>query len=372
MAASKLGGVGEVLHFQVGRGVAQAVAFETAHDFLDDKGVAVGDEVGGVGVLVFEPVVIVADHHEAVAGVEFFLAPEDAAADLLVEVVGPAVGPGDDHHVLLAVAVVEVIEQFGEVVAGDDVQVRVGGAGELGERGLDVFGEVLGEGDVLTQGVGVGEDAAVEFLTDDVVEGALGEGEVEFAGQLGAVEGGGDRAADRRQLGVVADEDDAAAGGLQAEFEEVGEEVAVAEPCAGGAGLPKAAVAPDHGGLVHDEDRALAGVRAQCWPMCRHRRWLCGGRCGGGWCWLGGRHSGPSLGRRGRLARAVRRSAEVSQDPDQGGHGGRLSRSGIAANHQATAGLRAHKKPSQRMDERVLTGGRGVRKGALQAVFSFF
>ncbi len=183
-------GVGEVLHFQIGRGVAQAVAFETAHDFLDHKGVAVGDEVGGVSVVFFEPVVIVADHHEAVAGVDFFLAPEDAAADLLVEIVGPFVGPCDDHDVLLAVAVVEVVEQFGEVVAGDDVEVRVGGAGELGERGLDVFGEVLGEGDVLTQGVGVGEDAAVEFLADDVVEGALGEGEVELAGQLGAVEGG--------------------------------------------------------------------------------------------------------------------------------------------------------------------------------------
>ncbi len=127
--------------------------------------------------------VVVADHHEAVAGVEFLLAPEDAAADLLVEVVGPFVGPCDDHDVLLAVAVVEVVEQFGQVVAGDDVEVRVGGAGELGERGLDVFGEVLGEGDVLTQGVGVGEDAAVQFLADDVVEGALGEGEVELAGQ---------------------------------------------------------------------------------------------------------------------------------------------------------------------------------------------
>ena len=44
----------------------------------------------------------------------------------------------------------------------------------------------------MPQGVGVGEDAAVEFLTDNVVEGALGEGEVEFAGQPWAVEGGGD------------------------------------------------------------------------------------------------------------------------------------------------------------------------------------
>ena len=90
---------------------------------MDDEGVAVGDEVGGVGVLVFEPVVVVADDHEAVAGVEFFLAPEDAAADLLVEVVGPAVGPCDDHDVLLTMAVVEVIEQFGQVIASDDVQV---------------------------------------------------------------------------------------------------------------------------------------------------------------------------------------------------------------------------------------------------------
>ena len=34
--------------------------------------------------------------------------------------------------------------------------------------------------------------------------------------------------------------------------------------------------------------------------------------------------------------------AEVSEDADQGGHGGGLSRSGITANHQATARLRAH------------------------------
>ena len=127
--------------------------------------------------------VIVADDHEAVAGVEFFLAPEDAAADLLVEVVGPAVGPGDDHHVLLTMAVVEVIEQFRQVIASDDVQVWVRSGVELGKWGLDVFGQVLGQGNVLPQGVGVGEYAAVEFLTDNVVEGAFGEGEVEFAGQ---------------------------------------------------------------------------------------------------------------------------------------------------------------------------------------------
>ena len=187
--------IGEILHFQVGRGVAQSVAFESAHDFLDHKGVAVGDEVGGVGVLVFEPMVVVADHHEAVAGVEFFLAPEDAAADLLVEIVGPAVASGDHDHVLLAVPVVQVVQEFGEVVAGGDVQVRVGGGGELGEGGLDVFGKVLGEGDVLAQGVGVGEDAAVEFLTHDVVEGPLCEGKVEFPREFGPVEGWGDGAA---------------------------------------------------------------------------------------------------------------------------------------------------------------------------------
>ena len=38
--------------------------------------------------------------------------------------------------------------------------------------------------------MGVGEDPAVEFLADDVVEGAFGEGEVEFAGEAFAVEAG--------------------------------------------------------------------------------------------------------------------------------------------------------------------------------------
>ena len=56
------------------------------------------------------------------------------------------------------------------------------------------------------------------------------------------------------------DEDDAAAGGLQAELKEVGEEVALPKSGACCAGLPESAVASDHGRLIHDEDRALSGV----------------------------------------------------------------------------------------------------------------
>ena len=188
---------------------------------------------------------------------------------------------------------------------------------------------------------------------------------------LGAVEGGGDGLPTGRKLGVVADEDDAAAGGLEAELKEVGEEVAVAEPCACCAGLPEAAVAADHGGLIHDEDRAFAGVGRNA------------GRCaavGGGFAEVDAAVDGAGLEagiaahdlRGAAVGRAVRPVGAGRGGPDEGGHGGRLSRSGIAANHQATARLRADKKPSQRMDERVLTGGRGVRKGALQAVFNFF
>ena len=117
--------VWEVLHLQVGCCVAQAVAFEAAHDFLDDQRVTIGDEVRGVGVILFEPMVIVADDHEAVAGIEFLFAPEDATADLLVEVVCSAIGSGDDDYILLSVAVVEVVEEFGQIVAVDNVQIGV-------------------------------------------------------------------------------------------------------------------------------------------------------------------------------------------------------------------------------------------------------
>ena len=178
---------GKVLHFEVGDDVAQAIAFEAAHDFLDHEGIAVGDEVGRVSILVLEPMVVVADHHQAVAGVEFLLAPEDATADLFVEVVRPFVGARDDDHVLFAVPVDEVVEEFRQRVAGGDMEVGVVVARELWERGFDIFRQVFGKGNVLPEGVGVGEDAAVEFLADDVVEGALGEREVKFSGQLGAV-----------------------------------------------------------------------------------------------------------------------------------------------------------------------------------------
>ena len=366
------GGVREVLHHQVGCGVAQAVAFESTDNFLDDEGVAVGDEVGGVGVVLLEPVVVVADDHQPVAGVEFLLAPEDAAADLFVEVVGPAVGPGDDDDVALAVAVVEVVEQFGEVVAGDNVEVRVGCGGELGQGGIDRVGEVLGQGNVLPEGVGVGEDAAVEFLADDVVEGAFGEGQVEFAGEARAVEGGGDGAADRGKLGVIADEDDAAARRLQAELEEVGEEVAVMEAGARGTGLAEAAVAPDHGGLVDDEDRTLSGVGGD------------GGRgaaVGGGLSEVNAPVDGArleagiaahDLGGAAGGGEELDGPAEVAEDLDEGGHGGGLSRSGVAADDKTTPRLGAHKKAAQRMQQRLLARRGGVREAGPQAVFDFF
>ena len=120
--------------------------------------------------------VIVAHHHQAVAGVEFLLAPEDASADLLVEVVGPLVGSRDDDDVLITMAVVQVVEQFGQVIPSDDVQVGKGFCAELGQWSLHIFGQVFGQRNVLSKGMGVGEDAAVELLTHHVVEGALGQG----------------------------------------------------------------------------------------------------------------------------------------------------------------------------------------------------
>ena len=365
-------GVREVLHDQVGCGVAQAIALEPTDNLLDDERVAVGDEVGGVGVVLLEPMVIVADDHQPVAGVEFLLAPEDAAADLFVEVVGPAVGAGDDDDILFAVSVVQVVEELGEVVAGDNVEVRVGRGGELGEGGVDRVGEVLGEGNVLPQGMGVGEDPAVEFLADDVVEVAFGEGQVEFTGEARSVEGGRDGAADGRELGVVADEDDAAARGLQAELEEVGEEVAVMEAGARGTGLAKAAVASDHGGFVDDEDCALAGVGGD------------GGRraaVGGGLSEVDAPVDGArleagiaahDLGGAAGGGEEFDRAAEVAQDLHEGGHRGGLSRSGIAADHQAAARLRADEEAAQRVQQRLLTRRGGVREGGAQALFDFF
>ena len=252
--------IGEILHFQVGRGVAQSVTFESAHDFLHHKGVTVGDEVGGVGVLVFEPMVVVADNHEAVAGIEFFFAPEDAPPDLLIEIVGPAVASGDHDHVLLSMPVVQIVQEFGEVISRGDVQVGVGFGAELGKGGFDVFGKVLGQSNVLPQGVCVGEDAAVEFLTHHVVERTLCEGKVEFPREFGPVEGWGDGAANRGKLGVVSHQDDPAARGLQTEREKVGQEVSVMKSCPSSTGLPKSAVASDHGRLIHDKNRALSCV----------------------------------------------------------------------------------------------------------------
>ena len=315
--------------------------------------------------------VVVADDHQPVAGVEFLLAPEDAAADLLVEVVGPFVGAGDDDDVLFAVAVVEVVEQLGEVVAGDDVEVWVGLGGELRERGFDIIGQVLGQGNVLAEGVGIGEDTAVKLLSHDVVEGALGEGEVEFAGEAFAVEGGGDGAADRGELGVVADEDDAAARGLEAELEEVGEEVAVAEagPC--GAGLAEAAVAPDHGGLVDDEDSTLSRV---------------GGDGGGsaavgcGFAEVDARVDGARLAAgvaahdlsgSARRSEQFDRASEVFEDADEGGHGGRFARSGVASDDETAALLGAHEEAAQRVNQVLLTPGGRVGEARLEAVFYF-
>ena len=286
--------------------------------------------------------VVVADDHEAVASVEFLLAPEDAAADLLVEVVGPAVGPGNDHHFLFTISVVEVIEQFRQVIASDGVQVWVRSGVELGKWGIDVFRQVLGQGNVLPQGMGIREYAAVQFLTDNVIEGAFGEGEVEFAGQPWAVESGGDGTANGRKLGVVTHQDDPAAGGLQAELKKVREEVALPEPSTCCAGLPKTTVAANHGGLIHDEDGSLAGIG-------RNTR-----RCPaiwGGFAEIDAPVDGAGLeagiaAHDLRCASSWRKQfdgpAEVAEDADQGGHGGGLSRSGISANHQATARLRAH------------------------------
>ena len=65
-------------------------------------------------------------------------------------------------------------------------------------------------------------------------------------------------------------------------------------------------------------------------------------------------------------------SPEVAEDLDEGGHGGGLSRAGIAADHEAAAGLGADEEAAQRMEQRVLARGGGVRECGPQAVFDFF
>ena len=220
--------------------------------------------------------------------------------------------------------------------------------------------------------MGVGQDPAVEFLADDVVEGAFGEGQVEFAGEARAVEGGGDGAADGWELGVVADEDDAATGGLEAEFEEVRKEVAVPEAGAGGARLAEAAVTPDHGGLVHDEDRTLSGVGGDARGGATVGRGLAEVNAPVDGARLQAGVAAHDLGGAAGGGEEFDRSPEVAEDLDEGGHGGRLSRARISPDHEATAGLGAHEESAQRMEQRVLARGGGVRKRGPQAVFDFF
>ena len=122
--------------------------------------------------------------------------------------------------------------------------------------------------------------------------------------------------------------------------------------------MAEAAVAPDHGGLVDDEDRAFAGVRSD------------GGRCaavGSGFAQVDAAVDGTGLeagiaahhlgGAAGRCEKLCR-SAQVAQDPDEGGHRGRLARSGVAPDDETTAGLGAGKEPPERVHERSLTVGR--------------
>jgi len=64
--------------------------------------------------------------------------------------------------------------------------------------------------------------------------------------------------------------------------------------------------------------------------------------------------------------------AQVPEDADEGGHGGRLSRAGVSADDEAASLLGAHKEAAEGMEQRLLARRGGVRKAGPQAIFYFF
>ncbi len=123
--------------------------------------VAVGDEAD-FGVFI-EPVVVVLDGHEIVAGGDAVFAVEDALPDFAVEEVCAFVGAGDGDDVVACVVAVEVKEQVLEFAALDAGEVVKGLAAEEGE------GNVLAA-DLVAELGGVEEDAGVVGLPHHVGE----------------------------------------------------------------------------------------------------------------------------------------------------------------------------------------------------------
>ena len=135
--------------------------------------------------------------------------------------------------------------------------------------------------------------------------------------------------------------------------------------------LSESAVAPDHGGLIHDEDRAFSGERGEC------------GGCSAVWCGFAQVNAAVNgtrlksgitahdLGGAACGGEQFNRTAEVAKDTHECGHGGGFSRTGITTDHETAPGLCADQKPPQRMNQAILTGGWSVRKCPPQAVFNF-
>ena len=140
-------------------------------------------------------------------------------------------------------------------------------------------------------------------------------------------------------------------------------------PCS--TGLTEAAVATNHRSFVHYEDGAFAGVggdggrgAAVCCGLSEVNAPVNGAR-------LKSCVSSHDLGCSASGGEQFHWAAKVSEHPYQCRHGGGFSRTGIAANDQAAARLRADKEAPQRMNQSVLTGRWLVWEGGPEAFFYF-
>lgn len=338
------GEVGVVAQADFDVGEVHPVAFLVPEDALDLQGVPVGNE-GGWGVFIaFEPEVIVAHNHEEVAAGDGFFAPEDAVADVPVEFVGALVRARDDDDAFGAIPSVQGVDAFFEFAAVDLHDIGKALGAEVGEAAMALH-------QLQAQGVGIEEDAGVEFLPNDFFELHFAEGKVVVASEVLHLEGRTVVGAYWWQLGPIADEDESAILAGKHELHQV-----VKEAARTGKALFTAAAVADHrcfidneygvflsvGGeakgcfgavVVLDVDAAVDGERGVAGEGCQH---LC---CPS--CWCHQRHF----------------VAEVVQYFDEGaGHGG-FSGSCIPANEEGALRLLAVDELGQEAQEAILSFG---------------
>ena len=293
-----------------------------------------------------EPMVIVSHYHQAIAGFEGLFTPQNAVPNLLVELLSALIRSGNQCHLIFAVMVEGIFQNFLQFVTVNPLHIREGLGFERRPRIVFAF-------QVETKVVGVVEDSAVHFLPDNISESDRGYGQPKSGAHFGLIQCGAFLLAHRRQLSIIPNQDQPTALAGKNEFHEVVEQTAELHGGSSGA----SASFTDHGSFVYDEHGVFKAIRRHSegrHPIVALSTSVYPAVNGRGCNSSIGLHH---FGRSSRGRKQHRPLTKVAQGLHQSTHTRCLARSGVTSNHQGAARLRAIHESADRIHQSSLPVG---------------